>query len=60
MSLLITMLSFFFLDSTNIAAYPSWKQGAVPVNWFPRAWGLAMGAETNAPVKIPFPCWNQV
>src|SRR5947199_7623390 len=25
MSLLITMLSFFFLDSTNIAAYPSWR-----------------------------------
>src|SRR5437879_6382035 len=25
MSLLMTMLSFFFLDSTNIAAYPSWK-----------------------------------
>jgi hypothetical protein len=23
MSLLMTMLSFFFLDSTNIAAYPS-------------------------------------
>src|SRR6059036_3578225 len=27
MSLLITMLSFFFLDSTNIAAYPSLSQG---------------------------------
>jgi hypothetical protein len=29
--LLITILSFFFLDSTNIAAYPSWEtQGAGP------------------------------
>src|SRR5262249_61348368 len=36
-SLLITILSFFFLDSTNIAAYPSWKShGAGPREWFPR------------------------
>jgi len=27
MSLLMTILSFFFLDSTNIAAYPSLSQG---------------------------------
>src|SRR6478609_5326385 len=35
MSLLMTILSFFFLDSTNIAAYPSWKA----ISWcdrFPR------------------------
>jgi hypothetical protein len=31
MSLLMTMLSFFFLDSTNIAAYPSWSKSLVPI-----------------------------
>ena len=53
MSLLMTMLSFFFLDSTSIAAYPFQRQGAVPVSWFPR--DSAAGKKQIAPVKIPFP-----
>jgi len=36
-SLLITILSFFFLDSTNIDAYPSLSREVVSVIWFPRA-----------------------
>src|SRR5439155_13454795 len=35
MSLLMTILSFFFLDSTNIAAYPSWKAISW-CDWFSR------------------------
>src|SRR5438045_9327766 len=47
MSLLITMLSFFFLDNTNIAAYPSRRdKGPVPVVLAPTrlAAGLALRA----------------
>jgi hypothetical protein len=58
MSLLMTMLSFFFLDSTNIAAYPSPKD-KMPflLYWFPRV--VNGWEDKNAPVKIPFPSWNQ-
>src|SRR5439155_21271276 len=38
MSLLMTILSFFFLDSTSIAAYPFQRQWARSFGyWFPRA-----------------------
>jgi hypothetical protein len=52
------MLSFFFLDSTNIAAYPSPKD-KMPflLYWFPRV--VNGWEDKNAPVKIPFPSWNQ-
>src|SRR5713226_3761903 len=60
MSLLMTMLSFFFLDSTNIAAYPSLRQGAIPAESGSHALTLfAAPDQQNAPVKIPFPCRNQ-
>src|SRR5438094_10421854 len=39
MSLLMTMLSFFFLDSTSIAAYPSLSKGQSWCCWFPRVQG---------------------
>jgi hypothetical protein len=46
MSLLITMLSFFFLDNTNIAAYPSPKDKMpILLDWFPRVGSAAGGQE---------------
>src|SRR5207237_3774279 len=60
MSLLMTILSFFFLDSTNIAAYPSWRETQFLENWFPRHRQTGkQGCTTRAPVKIPFSCRNQ-
>src|SRR5262249_61281176 len=57
-SLLITILSFFFLDSTSIAAYPSWKREACSSELIPTrlATDDKRGLQQNAPVKIPFPC----
>ncbi len=48
MSLLMTMLSFFFLDSTNIAAYPSPKD-KMPflLYWFPTR-GEGLGGQERA------------
>jgi hypothetical protein len=52
MSLLMTMLSFFFLDSTSIAAYPFYK-GANPK--VPGSHAQPLGFEGEcAPAKIPF------
>src|SRR5204862_7149457 len=48
MSLLMTMLSFFFLDSTNIAAYPSWKRGAGPGELIPTRSTHAGGGSERA------------
>src|SRR5467141_1645755 len=48
MSLLMTMLSFFFLDSTNLAAYPSPKD-KMPflLYWFPTR-GERLGGQERA------------
>src|SRR5438445_13381020 len=54
MSLLITMLSFFFLDSTNIAAYPSPKdQMPFLLIWFPRVGNRAGGQKRAGEDPLP-------
>src|SRR5438270_10397569 len=74
MSLLMTILSFFFLDSTSIAAYPSLGQrglssdsGSHALTSVASHGGIGacfapdIAAEVlrDTPVKIPFPCRNQ-
>src|SRR5205823_5378729 len=64
MSLLMTMLSFFFLDSTNIAAYPSESPrcgsgGLIPTHhFFPPLRGEKRGL-FGAPMKTHFIRRNQ-
>src|SRR5439155_17962657 len=53
MSLLITMLSFFFLDSTSIAAYPSPRQGAIPVELVPTRSDSLGGQERAGEDPLP-------
>src|SRR5947209_5699741 len=55
MSLLITMLSFFFLDSTNIAAYPSLRQGATPGDLVPTRSAVSGRAREKRAGEDPLP-----
>src|SRR5207302_6007052 len=48
MSLLMTMLSFFFLDSTSIAAYPSPRQGVIPGDLVPTRSEYGAGGQERA------------
>src|SRR5207302_6978888 len=55
MSLLMTILSFFFLDSTNIAAYPSLRQGAVPGGFLVPTRSFAVFAQDDRAGEDPLP-----
>src|SRR5690348_14075266 len=55
MSLLMTILSFFFLDSTSIAAYPSLSQGAGSCGAGSHAPGRCRGTRSRCAGEDPLP-----